>query len=80
MIKINCNKVPRVIGKMGSMIGLIKKHTNADITVGQNGLVWIKAESPNDELRAETAIKIVDEHAHQSGLTEKVEAYLNGVQ
>lgn len=80
VIKINCNKVPRVIGKMGSMIGLIKKHTNADITVGQNGLVWIKAESPNDELRAETAIKIVDEHAHQSGLTEKVEAYLNGVQ
>lgn len=80
VIKINCNKVPRVIGKMGSMIGLIKKQTNADITVGQNGLVWIRADTPENEYRAENAIKLVNEHAHQSGLTEKVEAYLNGVQ
>ncbi len=37
IIEINSQKVPRVIGKKGSMISLIKTHTGCDITVGQNG-------------------------------------------
>ena len=42
IVQINSNKVPRVIGKEGSMINLIKDSTKCDITVGQNGIVWIK--------------------------------------
>jgi len=44
IFKINPNKVPRVIGKEGSMINLIKDKTECKITVGQNGLIWIKGE------------------------------------
>ena len=42
IMKINPNKVPRVIGKEGSMVKLIKDDTNCNITVGQNGFIWIK--------------------------------------
>ncbi len=76
IIKINCQKVPRVIGREGSMITLIKTKTGCDITVGQNGLVWIKG-TPDGEYLTEQAIKLVEEKSHQSGLTETVEAFLD---
>lgn len=75
VIKINPQKVPRIIGKEGSMITLIKTKTGCDITVGQNGLVWIKG-SPEGEYLTEQAIKLIEEKAHQEGLTEKVEEFL----
>ncbi len=76
VIKINCQKVPRVIGKKASMITLIKEKTGCEITVGQNGLIWIKGEAEN-ELKASKAIKFIEAKAHESGLTEKVGAFLN---
>ncbi len=76
IISINSMKVPRVIGKQGSMISLIKRYTNADITVGQNGLIWIKAQNPLDEFVAEEAIKQVESKSHLSGLTERIESFL----
>lgn len=78
IIKINCQKVPRVIGKKASMITLIKEKTGCEITVGQNGLVWVKG-TPEGELKAEKAIKMIEENSHLSGLTEKVEAFIGGV-
>jgi exosome complex component RRP4 len=44
IIKINPHKVPRVIGKEGSMVSLIKSETGCEITVGQNGAIWIQGE------------------------------------
>lgn len=75
IIKINNQKVPRVIGKQGSMISLIKKYTNCEITVGQNGLVWVKG-TPDHELLAVRAVKMIEEKAHQEGLTERMEKFL----
>ena len=76
IIFINPNKVPRVIGKEGSMIKLIKDETNCKITIGQNGLVWIKGEKVEDELFAKKAILFVTEKSFVSGLTEKVKEFL----
>lgn len=73
---INSNKVPRVIGKEGSMIKLIKDETKCDIIVGQNGIVWIKGNTPEDELRAKEAVLFVVEKSFIDGLTEKVEEFL----
>ena len=75
VIKVSCQKVPRVIGKQGSMITLVKNKTGCEITVGQNGLIFIKG-TPEGELTAEKAIKVIVEKSHQSGLTEKMEQYL----
>lgn len=74
--KITPQKVPRLIGKKGSMITLIKKATNTNIIVGPNGWVWIKGEQPEDEVKVMRAIGIVEENAHKQGLTEKIENLL----
>ena len=58
IMKVNSLKVPRIIGKQGSMINLLKTKTGCEITVGQNGLVWIHG-SPEGEYKAEQAIKLI---------------------
>lgn len=69
VVEIAPSKVPRLIGKAGSMIQLIKDNTGCYITVGQNGRVWIKGEK---EDKAAEAVKKVDELAHTNGLTDKI--------
>ncbi|MGM5483923.1 MAG: exosome complex RNA-binding protein Rrp4 [Nanobdellota archaeon] len=75
IIEVGCRKVPRVIGKKGSMVSVIKQVTGCQIKVGQNGRIWINGDPKSQMLAAETIYKISDE-AHTSGLTEKIEAYL----
>lgn len=75
IIKINPHKVPRVIGKEGSMINLIKDESKTEITVGQNGQIWIKGDFEGEK-KAEEAIRMVTEEASSNGLTEKIEKYL----
>lgn len=66
-------RVPRVIGREGSMINLIKERTNCSITVGQNGWVWIRGSSTDEELKARKAVEFVSDKVHIDGLTEKME-------
>jgi len=75
IMKVNSHKVPRVIGKEGSMINLIKNQTKTEITVGQNGYIWIKGSSDGED-KAVEAIKLVVAEAISNGLTEKVEDFL----
>ena len=75
IIRINSHKVPRVIGRGGSMINLIKENTKTDITVGQNGFVWIKGDI-DGEKKAEEVIALIVAEAMIEGLTEKVEKLL----
>ena len=76
IMKVNSLKVPRIIGKQGSMINLLKTKTGCEITVGQNGLVWIHG-SPEGEYKAEQAIKLIEAKSHLEGLTDRIEAFLN---
>ncbi len=69
------SRVPRVIGKEGSMIGLIKEKTGCNITVGQNGWIWVKGENIDKEILARKAIEFVTERAYVEGLTEKMEEW-----
>ena len=71
LIYITPTKVPRLIGKKGSMINMIKDKTRCDIVVGQNGVVWVKGQ-PEMERIAEKVIKMIEEQAHTSGLTDRV--------
>jgi len=73
---INANKVPRVIGKEGSMINIIKEDTNCDIVVGQNGIIWIKGDSIDQELLAKEAILFVTHKSYLEGLTDKTKEFL----
>jgi len=75
LIQINPHKVPRVIGKEGSMINLIKDSTKTEINVGQNGFIWLKGDF-DGEKKAEEAIKLVCQESASDGLTEKIEGFL----
>lgn len=76
IIYINSNKVPRVIGKEGSMIKIIKDETNCDIVVGQNGVIWIKGNKVEDELLAKEAIAYISGNSFVDGLTEKMKEWV----
>jgi exosome complex component RRP4 len=76
IIKINSQKVPRVIGKQGSMISLVKNKTGCEITVGQNGLVFIKGNS-DGEMKAVEAIEMIAKKSHLGGLTDQMEKFLS---
>lgn len=75
IIEVSPHKVPRIIGKEGSMVGMITQTTKCDIAVGQNGLVWISGE-PQGEVIAEQAIKLIEQEAHLSGLTSRIASWL----
>lgn len=75
IFKINPNKVPRIIGKEGSMINLIKDNTGCNITVGQNGIIWVKGDKIEDELFSKMAILYVAEKSFMSGLTDEVKKW-----
>ncbi len=75
IIQINPNKVPRVIGREGSMVNLIKDKTGCNITVGQNGLIWIKGDKIEDELKAKDAILFISDKVFIHGLTEEVKKW-----
>ncbi|MBI4153149.1 RNA-binding protein [Candidatus Woesearchaeota archaeon] len=75
IIKVNPHKVPRIIGKQGSMVTLIKDKTHCLISVGQNGVVWVKGKA-DEELLAVKAIKKIEAEAHLEGLTDKITAFL----
>lgn len=77
IVEANPNKVPRVIGKEGSMINLIKDETKCNITVGQNGLIWIHGDKIEDELLAKKAILFITEKSFVSGLTEEVKKWFD---
>ena len=76
IIQVTSSKVPRIIGKQGSMISMIKEKTNCQIFVGQNGIVWIKGEKVEDEVLATEAILKVEEESHNQGLTDKIKDFL----
>jgi exosome complex component RRP4 len=76
IIMVNANKVPRIIGKQGSMVSMIKQYTGCRILVGQNGIVWIQGEDPAKELLAVSTIHKIEREAHVPGLTDNIKEFL----
>ncbi len=75
ILEVNTNKVPRIIGKQGSMVGMIKQATGCRITIGQNGVVWLDGE-PKSEIIAVEAIRKIEDESHIPGLTERIKQFL----
>ncbi len=78
VMDISYSKVPRVIGKGGSMIQMIKTMTNTRIFVGQNGRIWLDGDIESI-LFAIRAIKMIEDNSQAAHLTEKVREYLESV-
>jgi exosome complex component RRP4 len=74
IVSMSPAKVPRLIGKEGSMINVIKDKAGCRINVGQNGLVWFEGEK--EDLVVD-AIRLIEREAAMEGLTERVSSMLN---
>jgi len=75
IVAINPARVPRVIGKKGSMIKLIKSELDVQIVVGQNGLIWLNGDRKKVSI-AEEAVYLIEEEAHTEGLTDRVAEFI----
>ena len=76
VITVNTNKVPRIIGKKGSMVSMIKQATDCKIIVGQNGVIWLQGEDPKMELLTVETIRKIEKESHIPGLTDRIKEYL----
>ncbi|MFQ6089073.1 MAG: exosome complex RNA-binding protein Rrp4 [Candidatus Methanofastidiosia archaeon] len=75
IVEIHASRVPRLIGRKGSMINIIKNETRCKLIVGQNGWIYVKG-SPRMEKLARLAIEKVDKEAHIPGLTDRISEFL----
>ena len=75
LIEVEPSKVPRIIGKKGSMIALLKTYTRCRIFVGQNGRIWIDGPTEGIEKVLEV-LRIIEDEALSFGLTKRIEEYL----
>ncbi|MCS7119256.1 MAG: exosome complex RNA-binding protein Rrp4 [Archaeoglobaceae archaeon] len=75
IVAINPARIPRVIGKKGSMIKLIKNELEVQIVVGQNGLIWLNGDRKKISI-AEEVIYLIEEEAHTEGLTDRVAEFI----
>lgn len=78
IIEVQPSKVPRIIGKQGSMVNMIKDFTGCRVTVGQNGRIWVLGEADMELITVNT-IKKIELEAHLSGLTDRIKEYLEGI-
>jgi len=72
LVEVTPTKIPRVIGRQGSMVGMIKRETGCQLTIGQNGWILLSGRSPEDERLAVMALRKIEAESHTSGLTDRV--------
>jgi exosome complex component RRP4 len=71
-MRVTPTKIPRVIGKKGSMISTIKQETDCQIILGVNGVILVTGKNREDEDLAMMAIRKIEEESHTSGLTDRI--------
>jgi len=72
IMRVTPTKIPRVIGKKGSMISMIKQVTDCQIILGVNGVVLVTGKNPEDEELAMMAIQKIEAESHTTGLTDRI--------
>ena len=60
LLKISPTRVPRLIGKRGSMIQTIEQASSTRITIGQNGIIVVSGNDKEGITLAINAIHIVE--------------------
>jgi len=72
ILHVTPTKIPRVIGRKGSMISMIKQETGCQIILGLNGVVLVTGKTLEEEELAITAIKKIEDESHTTGLTDRI--------
>jgi exosome complex component RRP4 len=75
LVRISPARIPRLVGRGGSMIQTITRQTGAHVAIGQNGRVWVDG-TPEAIRRVTDVLRMIEENGQRSGLTSRVESYL----
>jgi len=78
-VRITPSKIPRLIGKKGSMVNMILKETGCRIAIGQNGRVLIQGRTREQEEIVVNVINRIEREAHTTGLTNRIQEYMKSL-
>lgn len=76
MIEIAPVKIPRVLGKKGSMLDTLKRTGGCRLIVGQNGRIVVYGDDQRAVDAVVKAIFMIEQEAHTTGLTDRVRIML----
>lgn len=79
VVRITPSKIPRLIGKKGSMVNMILKETGCSIAIGQNGRVLIHGRTRGQEEIVIDVIERIEREAHTTGLTNRIQEYIKSL-
>lgn len=76
ILHVSPARIPRVIGKGGSMIHTITRRTGTEVAVGQNGRIWVSGHADGIR-RVRDCLRLIEEEGQRPGLTERIEGFLD---
>ena len=76
IIRITPSKIPRLIGKKGSMVNMILKETGCMAVIGQNGRVLVQGRTREQEEMVVNVVGKIEREAHTTGLTNRIQEYI----
>ncbi len=79
LVKVSPTKVPRVIGRKGSMLNTLQDVGECRLRVGQNGRIMIWGRDPRMINAVVEALLMIEREAHTSGLTDRVHLMLEKI-
>ncbi len=76
VVEISPVKVPRVIGKKGSMQAVLEGDTGCRLVIGRNGRIVVNCPSKELEEVVVLAIRKIEAEAHTTGLTDRIKEFI----
>ncbi len=76
VVEISPVKVPRVIGKKGSMQSVLEGETGCRLVVGRNGRIVVNCPNKDLEEIVVLAIRKIEAEAHTTGLTDRIKEFI----
>lgn len=76
LVEINPSRIPRVIGRKGSMISVLQGEGKCELSVGQNGRIMVWGDERRQVNKVIEAILKIEREAHISGLTDRIKEFL----
>jgi len=76
LVEISSAKIPRVIGRGGSMISMLQGVSGCRLRVGQNGRVMVWGRDLKRVNAIVEALLMIEREAHTTGLTDRVREFL----
>lgn len=76
LVEISPMKIPRVLGRKGSMLSVLQDISGCTLRVGQNGRILIEGKDHRMVNAVVEALLMIEREAHTSGLTDRVRLLL----